>query len=598
MNNKMDFDDILIEWGYRVHNGQPNPKDTNHLYHLSQILYENGWPYQVVEELIQNLLEQDSEREKLMKKVIKYKDKEGNDREITVGGALKQGDKHPAYKQAKQMTDTGDKPKGDKVDEPSDFERDTDQNKDIDPDYTRDSDTSDTSELRNIDHTSTDKALTRKTTDPSEEGVGLGTNKSRAGEAATHKALRMLKEGKSYEQIEEYLMSVANQKDTYLDKDWVKAAVSATKSIEETYGIDNVDDIVWDTPSGTKLINAENHGTSSDMFIKLKDDTRVGISLKKDGRVFIRNGGLQETMNNIYDDLKKYGVSDDVIEKFKEKTDIKNYTEDLEESIVSAVDKMKDDSDVKKIIDKIKNDPEYAKSLNLSEKYVKRLDNDFFDRVSGKSGKRTKDDIKTLARIAASPDYREKNPEVYQNMRDTDIRTTQRLLESIKDSEEIESAVKEDVMKGIHIDQALGLDEDMNLDDFITVYGTTPEASQLNDKSIIEMFGGEVEQLLAEYKQNPSEELKQKIKDEIKSQIQIDYKDGAKDGVIKIKHEGPPPQEYPLFTIKSRARGIGALPTLEMAQTSFMANALKFGLDVDKWPSRQKKAFLKSLEEE
>ena len=27
-----------------------------------------------------------------------------------------------------------------------------------------------------------------------------------------------------------------------------------------------------------------------------------------------------------------------------------------------------DDSDVKKIIDKIKNDPEYAKSLNLSEK--------------------------------------------------------------------------------------------------------------------------------------------------------------------------------------------------------------------------------------
>ena len=69
-------------------------------------------------------------------------------------------------------------------------------------------------------------------------------------------------------------------------------------------------------------------------------------------------------------------------------------------------------------------------------------------------------------------------------MRDADIRTTQRLLESIKDSEEIESAIKEDVIKGIHIDQALGLDEDMNLDDFITVYGTPPEASQLNDKSI------------------------------------------------------------------------------------------------------------------
>ena len=139
MNQKMDFDDILIEWGYRVHNGQPNPKNTNHLYHLSQILYENGWPYNVVEGLMHNLLEQDSEREKLMKKVIKYKDKEGNDREITVGGALKQGEEHPAYKQAKQITQKDEKPKGDKVDEPSDFKRDTDQNKDIDPDYTRDS---------------------------------------------------------------------------------------------------------------------------------------------------------------------------------------------------------------------------------------------------------------------------------------------------------------------------------------------------------------------------------------------------------------------------------------------------------------------------
>ena len=140
MNQKMDFDDILIEWGYRVHNGQPNPKNTNHLYHLSQILYENGWPYNVVEGLMHNLLEQDSEREKLMKKVIKYKDKEGNDKEITVGGALKQGEEHPAYKQAKQITQKDEKPKGDKVDEPSDFDRETNQNKNVKPDYKRDSD--------------------------------------------------------------------------------------------------------------------------------------------------------------------------------------------------------------------------------------------------------------------------------------------------------------------------------------------------------------------------------------------------------------------------------------------------------------------------
>ena len=133
-----NLNEILKEWAYRVDNGQPNPKNSAHLYHLSEILIEYKWPFEVIEELLQNLNEQDSEREKVMKKVIKYKNKDGEDKEISVGGALKQGEEHPAYKQAKQMTDTGDKPKGDKVDEPSDFERGTDQNKGVDPDYTRD----------------------------------------------------------------------------------------------------------------------------------------------------------------------------------------------------------------------------------------------------------------------------------------------------------------------------------------------------------------------------------------------------------------------------------------------------------------------------
>ena len=68
--------------------------------------------------------------------------------------------------------------------------------------------------------------------------------------------------------------------------------------------------------------------------------------------------------------------------------------------------------------------------------------------------------------------------------------------------------------------------------------------------------------------------------------------------MFKIKHEGPPKQEYSLFTIKSRARGIGAAPTLEMAQTTYMANVLAFGLDIEKWPDRQRKAFLKKQAEE
>jgi len=50
---------ILKEWAYRVDNGQPNPKKSAHLYHLSEILIEYKWPYQVIDELLQNLTEVD-----------------------------------------------------------------------------------------------------------------------------------------------------------------------------------------------------------------------------------------------------------------------------------------------------------------------------------------------------------------------------------------------------------------------------------------------------------------------------------------------------------------------------------------------------------
>ena len=80
---------------------------------------------------------------------------------------------------------------------------------------------------------------------------------------------------------------------------------------------------------------------------------------------------------------------------------------------------------------------------------------------------------------------------------------------------------------------------------------------------------------------------------ELESKIYIDYKDGAKDGIIKIKHEGPPKQEHSIFNIRSRSRGIGVAPTLEMPQTNYMANALAHGLDIDKWPTLQRNNFLK-----
>ena len=51
-----DLDVIVKEWAYRVNDGKPNPNNSTHLYHLSEILIEYKWPYQVIDEIIQNLV--------------------------------------------------------------------------------------------------------------------------------------------------------------------------------------------------------------------------------------------------------------------------------------------------------------------------------------------------------------------------------------------------------------------------------------------------------------------------------------------------------------------------------------------------------------
>tara|TARA_A100001515_G_scaffold33083_2_gene25825 strand:- start:2550 stop:3899 length:1350 start_codon:yes stop_codon:yes gene_type:complete len=57
-----NLDTILTEWSYRV--GAIDYKNEKHLYHLNEILIEKGWPYTIIEELIQNLTEDDIVRNK------------------------------------------------------------------------------------------------------------------------------------------------------------------------------------------------------------------------------------------------------------------------------------------------------------------------------------------------------------------------------------------------------------------------------------------------------------------------------------------------------------------------------------------------------
>ena len=71
----------------------------------------------------------------------------------------------------------------------------------------------------------------------------------------------------------------------------------------------------------------------------------------------------------------------------------------------------------------------------------------------------------------------------------------------------------------------------------------------------------------------------------MKGKLKVDYKDGANSGIIKIvqEMEDGSNTEFPVFTMGIRARGIGASPAFEMAQTNYMSNSLEYGFDIDTW---------------
>ena len=131
-----DLDVIVKEWAYRVNDGKPNPNNSTHLYHLSEILIEYKWPYQVIDEIIQNLVEQETKFKGRTKdgKLRYFKTKDSLDK------ALEKGTVEPI----KEPDKKDDEPQQDptKLSGPKDFERpgsDTKSDKETTPEQDRQS---------------------------------------------------------------------------------------------------------------------------------------------------------------------------------------------------------------------------------------------------------------------------------------------------------------------------------------------------------------------------------------------------------------------------------------------------------------------------
>ena len=452
------------------------------------------------------------------------------------------------------------------------------------------------------------------------DGVGAGTPESRAGEVATHKALRMLAGGATEKEVETELMKSAG-KGKALTASWVKAGIAAGKTVIDDIGLENIDEIVWDTPSGRELINAEGHGTSSDMFVTTKEGKRVGVSLKKDGKVFLANKGYSQEQAKLEKGLRDAGVSEEGIKKFNQETSPERYNQELVKAGTEVADSIsKDDKTLSELETMLnpKSEADKKKLIKMFdqnnykgvEKYIKQFGDspitkdkikEFLVKTKSQSG--TGNHIKTLGKVTKNLS----NKDYYRKIKSQDAEATKRLLGMMEDPT-VRDGMKENIIEGMHAPSILGIDDNPNLDQFMTVYGIEPNGAQMNEETLsglIPELGGDkglMESISENYRAAKSPEEKEKVKKEImdafKKHIEVDMKEGASEGTINIVHDGPPVSKFPIFQTRMRSRPIGAAPVLEINQTNFMANALskdddgkQLGTDIDRWPSKKKKKY-------
>ena len=114
------IEDILVEWAYRVHDGMPNPKNAHHIHELRESMEELNLPNNVIYQVIQNLINEQDDDDK----IIKWKDKDKKDRETKLS-TIKQykSDKDFSQNKDKQLAvkaaNLDDKTKKDKKDDSS-----------------------------------------------------------------------------------------------------------------------------------------------------------------------------------------------------------------------------------------------------------------------------------------------------------------------------------------------------------------------------------------------------------------------------------------------------------------------------------------------
>ena len=368
-------------------------------------------------------------------------------------------------------------------------------------------------------------------------------------------------------------------------KEWVGSALASLNAINDEIGWDEVDDIAWDTDEGRESIGVDPKlETSSDMFVRTKDpDGRnIGISLKKDSKVFLNNGGWMEQSTLLLDDLKEV-MPDDIHEELSEAMSYKNFQVDRANRFKEAFANYTPEQ-ILELVNSLT--PEEIKSESLS-KYIKYLKNpkEHLEKIQrGGLGLDRGDGpvMKGFHRLLKLRDE-----EGDKKVRESDNVLTQKTFDALNKSPEAKNGMNKHILRSMHVLDALGLKKELKIggvDDFVTTFGIPPDGAVLNEKNLTDLFGSEVSDLIVENinEVRAGNKEPEDLENMMAQKIEIDYDSGQ----IFFKHENE--LKYPLFYMTGRSRGIGTPPVMELGQTPFMGWALKFGsFNTDNWTPDQ-----------
>jgi hypothetical protein len=474
-----------------------------------------------------------------------------------------------------------------------------------------------------------------------EEGdAGAGTAQSKASEAAgvlvlNHLIAARKKNPKvpinkfiqdNREEVEKLIGELHGIKGSFLKADWLvptyRQAVAAFKYAEKHHG--GIEDVVWDNWDGREKfkLGPKPQRDRSDIYVKTKDGSTLGVSLKKNGNVFLANQGLEAELERMAASTTDSATQQklmSVSERHTETTKTafakaQQNAASKREMLIPSLKRFRRDMNSDLSVSKYDKYFDKKTGTMLTDQAIKILvsggnlgtkTNKKGEPISGWSG----EDKKLFTRVmgslakAAVRDEKYKVPkeitEQLTKMRLADREALDSFLRLVDEDKGVKSVVQRFLIDALELPQLLSpkkpFGRDNSIDRVVTVYGLPSsedeESGLIVDRSTI------LETLGIDKNTNPND-----LEKVLQDKFIIDTDEAKGVGFIRLRivnPNPPPPYFYPaICSLNVRAKGLGTAPAMELEQHSGWTNTVQNkSPDPRNWPPKAQVGMMKETVE-